>query len=354
MVTANERCCACSCHIIVPGKANPALAVRESLDGTMVSRPQVDKVQDRARRVLQDALRNPGTRPSQLLAPPVNHGDRYRQNPWNRRGVTATLARDVFNFATDRYLERYCKIEAGLRWTKSSGVEPFLPLVRQIAYSIGRDSALKKSRTAVGATYGYLSAIGALSYRPGHGGRYAGLAYGFAALDIHMPGCAANDVPRGAPQNVAPKSTPNLDYPKREVRYKKSRDVSQLDLNPIHAERPALTLAGQSLLTELTRQIGKVKPQKAEYADLTDRAIEHAEFITELNRCGASIGQGEVTGRANAFRAAAQSLLRENDLTKMAGSDFQAFLAGVLKRYCSDHGVRKSYSNGFVATGDVE
>jgi hypothetical protein len=273
-------------------------------DGTRVAYAEAATASRNAAKALEDALRDPALRPDALLGPEVTRNGETRRSPWSTRGVTAPRARRVLDYASGQYLAGYSKIEAGSRWTRSSGQAPHLPLIRQTCHALGLDGTKASNRSTIGAVYGYLDALGVLAYRPGNGPRYAYLAYGPVALAGRSLAAPAHRVSGGIPQQWGTGSTPAVGYPSREsIREKKSprtapsepvaqseagveRDLSNTGKVKSNTSGAKVTRAGGLLLDALVAEVGKYG---ARYA----RRLAEEEYRDH----GALIGQANKYGR---------------------------------------------------------
>jgi len=275
-------------------------------DGTRVAYAEAATASRNAAKALEDALRDPALRPDALLGPEVTRHGETRRSPWSTRGVTAPRARRVLDYATRQYLGGYSKVEAGTRWTRSSGDAPYLPLIRQTCHALGLDGRRASNRSTIGAVYGYLDALGVLSYRPGQGPRYAYLAYGPAALAGRSLASPTHRVSGGIPQHYGRGSTPALGETSRgSLREEKTlRQTSQREpvaQSATRSERETsnnekvksksntsgatLTRAGGLLLDALVTEVGKYGARYARR--LAEEGYrDHGALIGQANRYG--------------------------------------------------------------------
>jgi len=272
-------------------------------DGTRVAYAEAATASRNAAKALEDALRDPALRPDALLGPEVKRQGEARRSPWSTRGVTAPRARRVLDYASRQYLGGYSKVEAGTRWTRSSGDAPHLPLIRQTCHALGLDGRRASNRSTIGAVYGYLDALGILSYRPGQGPRYAHLAYGPVALAGRSLASPAHRVSGGIPQHYGRGSTPVLGETSRgSLREEKSPPISQREpvaQSAARSERETsntgkgksntsgarLTRSGGLLLDALVIEVGKYGARYARR--LTEEEYrDHGALIGQANKYG--------------------------------------------------------------------
>ena len=313
-------------------------------DGTRVAYAEASKAARAAASALEDALGDAALIPAALLAPPVERNGESVSRPWSARGVTAPRARRVLDYASRQYLAGYSKVEAGRRWTRSSGEAPHLPLIRQTCRALGIDETSASNRRAVGATYGYLAALGILDYEPGRGERYAHLAYGPVALAGRSLARPSHRVSGGIAQQRARGSSPAAGYTKRgSIREKKSPTTSQTE--PVAqrtegSERETsnngktksntsgvrLTRAGGLYLDALYEQLGKYGPR---YARRLYEAgyRDHGALIAQANAYGRI---AEPHGESGYRVAVARLDLGTRDNLDKAG-DLPSTLAAIMK-----------------------
>lgn len=278
----------------------------ETDDGTRVAYAEAATASRNAAKALEQALADPALQPGTLLGPEVTRHGETRRRPWAARGVTAPRARRVLDYATRQYLAGYSKVEAGSRWTRSSGEAPHLPLLRQTCHALGLDGRKASNRSTVGAVYGYLDALGVLAYRPGRGERYGYLAYGPVALAGRSLAAPPHRVSGGIPQHYGRGSTPAPGYTKRgSIREEKSLpQISQREpvaqsvrreVSNTEKQKPEvrLTRAGSAFLDALVGAVtgyGRGLGTRLEAEDYR----QHAALLSQARRWGALVEQSGV------------------------------------------------------------
>jgi hypothetical protein len=223
-------------------------------DGTRVAYAEASKSARAAADALERALRDPALIPSALLAPPVldRATGQTRCRPWSTRGVTAPRARRVLDYATRQYLAGYSKVEAGSRWTRSSGEAPHLPLIRQTCRALGLNERSGSNRSTIGAVYGYLDALGVLAYEGGKSDRYSYLAYGPVALEGRSLAAPSHRVSGGIPQHYGRGTTPALGDTKRgSIREEKTL--------PAQSQREPVAENGKSEISTKQKQTPEIR-----------------------------------------------------------------------------------------------
>ena len=317
--------------------------------GTRVAYADAGAADARGLAALLAALDDRERRPSALLAPPVTRGGVTRSTPWSDRGVTGPLSTKVYAYASSTYLGGYSKVEAGTRWTRSSGKAPHLPLIRQTCHALGL-APTPRNRSAVGATYAYLDALGVLAYRPGRGSHYAYLAYGPVALGSTAPAPAphARGVPGGVPKFVGTGSTQVRGYSKRgeleentlpaisrrePVARSEERGLSTTkSKTKSNASGVALNRAGGLLLDAILQDLGRYGARYPRRLQETGYR-EHGGLIAQANRLGRLAQESEV-GDAYAIAVRALNLGQETNLD--AADDLPSLLASVLAKSDAD------------------
>lgn len=321
----------------------------ETDDGTRVAYAEAAKASRNAAKALEQALADPALQPGTLLGPEVTRYGETRRRPWAARGVTAPRARRVLDYASRQYLGGYSKVEAGSRWTRSSGEAPHLPLLRQTCHALGLDGSKASNRSTVGAVYGYLDALGVLAYRPGLGKRYGYLAYGPVALEGRSLAAPPHRVSGGVPQQWGTGSTPAPGYTKRgSIREEKSLPKAEkrepVAQSAARSERETstnksksngsgarLTRAGALYLDALHAQL---RQYGARYARRLDESgyRDHGALIGQANAYGAL---AEPHGESG-YRVAVSRLdLGTRDNLDKAG-DLPSTLAAIMRERRSE------------------
>lgn len=315
--------------------------------GTRVAYADAGAADARGLAALLAALDDPERRPAALLAPPVTRYGVTRSTPWSERGVTGPMATKVYAYASSTYLGGYSKVEAGTRWTRSSGKAPHLPLVRQTCHALGLDPT-PRNRSAVGAAYAYLAALGVFAYRPGRGSHYAYLAYGPVALGSTAPAPAphARGVSGGVPKFVGTGSTQVRGYARRgdleentlpaisrrePVAQSEERGLSTTK-SKSNASGVALNRAGGLLLDAILQDIGGYGARYPRRLQETGYR-EHGGLIAQANRLGRLAQESEVED-AYAIAVRALNLGQETNLD--AADDLPSLLASVLAKSDAD------------------
>lgn len=287
-------------------KAERHSAPPETDDGTRVAYADAATASRNAAKALEQALADPALQPGTLLGPEVTlHGD-TRRRPWAARGVTAPRARRILDYASRQYLGGYSKVEAGSRWTRSSGDAPHLPLIRQTCHALGLDGRSASNRRAVGATYGYLAALGVLAYSPGRGERYAYLAYGPVALAGRSLAAPPHRVSGGIAQQWARGSSPAAGYTKRGSIREENTLPATSQREPVAAnakretsnterQKPEqrLTRAGGVFLDTLVKAVGGYGRNLGQRLETEDYR-GHAALLSQARRWGALVEQSGV------------------------------------------------------------
>jgi hypothetical protein len=229
-------------------------------------------------------------------------------------------------------------VEAGSRWTRSSGDAPHLPLIRQTCHALGLDATKPSNRSTIGAVYGYLDALGVLAYRPGQGPRYAYLAYGPVALAGRSLAAPAHRVSGGIPQHYGRGSTPALGETSREsIREEKTLPAvsrrepvaqsAKRETSPIQEKQePQLSRPGRQFLDAL---VGDLHPK---YRARLDGYEKHGALLTEARKWGALIAKSEV--RDAHTRAVSRLNLGGADLD--AAKDLRSLLAHLLGKHYTE------------------
>lgn len=313
-------------------------------DGTRVAYAEASKAARAAASALEEALGDAALIPAALHAPPVERNGESVTRPWSARGVTAPRARRVLDYASRQYLAGYSKVEAGRRWTRSSGEAPHLPLIRQTCRALGLDETSASNRRAVGATYGYLAALGILDYEPGRGERYAHLGYGPVALAGRSLARPSHRVSGGIAQQWARGSSPAAGYTKRgSIREEKSPTTSQTEPVAQRTERSERETSNNGKVksntsgVRLTRAGGlyldALRAQLAQYGARYARRLDEAGYRDH----GALIAQANAYGRLaephgeSGYRVAVARLdLGTRDNLDKAG-DLPSTLAAIMK-----------------------
>lgn len=318
--------------------------------GTRAAYADAGAADGRGLAALLAALDDPEQRPTALLAPPVTRRGVTRRVPWSERGVTGPLATKVYAIASALYLGGYSKVEAGTRWTRSSGKAPHLPLIRQTCYLLGLDPT-PSNRSTVGAVYAYLDALGVLAYRPGQGSHYAYLAYGPVALGHTVPAPAPHTrgVSGGVPKFVGTGSTQVRRYSKRgeleentlpaiarrePVAQSEERGLSTTGKvkSKTNASGVALTRSGGLLLDAILQDLAKAGaryPRRLQETGYRD----HGGLIAQANRLG-RLAQESGVEDAHAIAVRALDLGRSTDLD--SADDLPSLLASVLAKSDAD------------------
>lgn len=318
--------------------------------GTTVAYAEASKAGRAGAEALEAALQDPALLPSALHAPSVTRNGESRSAPWASRGVTPPMARRVYAYASAQYLGGYSKVEAGSRWTRSSGQAPHLPLIRQTCRALGLDERSASNRRKVGATYGYLDALGVFAYEPGKGDRYAYLAYGPVALEGRSLAAPAHRVSGGIAQRRAIGSSPAAGYTKRgSIREEKTlptrsqrdpvaakterseRETSNTGKTKSNASGIRLTRAGSLYLDALAEQLGRYGaryPRRLAEEGYRD----HGALIAQANAHG---GLAEPHGE-HGYGIAVRALdLGQRDNLDKAG-DLSSTLAAIMRERRSE------------------
>lgn len=318
--------------------------------GTRAAYADAGAADGRGLAALLAALDDPEQRPTALLAPPVTRRGVTRSVPWSERGVTRPLATKVYAIVGALYLSGFSKVEAGTRWTRSSGKAPHLPLIRQVCHALGLDPT-PSNRSTVGAVLAYLDALGVLAYRPGQGSRYAYLAYGPVALGSSAPAPApyARGVSGGVPKFVGTGSTQVPRYSKRgeleentlpaiarrePVAQSEERGLSTTGKvkSKTNASGVALTRSGGLLLDAILQDLGRAGaryPRRLQECGYRD----HGGLIVQANRLG-RLAQESGVEDAYAIAVRALDLGRSTDLD--SADDLPSLLASVLGKSDAD------------------
>lgn len=322
-------------------------------DGTRATYADASKTARAASKALEDALRDPALVPAALHAPPVldRATGEVRSRPWAARGVTAPRARRVLDYATRQYLAGYSKVEAGSRWTRSSGEAPYLPLIRQTTKALGMDERSGSNRSAIGAVYGYLDALGVLAYEPGKSDRYSYLAYGTAALAHTYAVARPSEFTGVSHSTMGEGSTTALWESSREsLREKKSLaepkiaqrepvaqsvtvenregSTNRKDKSKSNTSGASLTQAGATYLDALSTQLGRYGPRYAR--TLREQGYRgHGALISQANRHGLLAEAYSTDGYGYGVAVRALDLGNRDNLDR--ATDLPSTLAAIMR-----------------------
>lgn len=310
--------------------------------GTTVAYAEASKAGRAGAEALEAALHDPALLPSALHAPAVTRNGESRSAPWSARGVTPPMARRVYAYASAQYLGGYSKVEAGSRWTRSSGQAPHLPLIRQTCRALGLDERSGSNRRKVGATYGYLDALGVFAYEPGKGDRYAYLAYGPVALEGRSLAAPAHRVSGGIAQRRATGSSPAAGYTKRGSLREENTLPATSQREPVAAngkretsntekQKPEqrLTRAGGVFLDTLVKAVGGYGRHLGQRLE-QERYRDHAALLSQARKWGALVDQSGVKRDAH-LRAISRLHLGEANLD--AADRLPSLLAHLLGKH---------------------